>query len=124
MGRIVYENYVKLRGIVGDNVIWGTAVNKKKYCSFQIITNNDLGYISDAETNSREYIRILVFNRRTVRLVDSMKKAGFRRGMYVGLEGKLQSSKIEFKGNPIIQITVYVKKIWIINKDNTETIIE
>lgn len=124
MGRVVYENYVRLRGVVGDNVIWGLAVNNRKYCSFQIITNNDGKYISEMETNSKEYLRVIVFNRRRVKLVDKMERYGFKRGMYVGVEGRLQTSKTEFKGNSIIQLMIYVKKIWIIDKDGSETVIE
>lgn len=124
MGRVTYTNKVELAGIVGDYVTWGKSTNGKKYCSFQIITNAAKGYTSEAETNSKEYIRIFVFNGRTKRMVDSMKEAGFRRGLYVRIEGKLQSSKTEYKGQSIIQIAVHVYKLWIINKDLSETEIE
>ena len=102
--KIEYINRVELQGLVGDHVIWKRARNGKSYVSFQVITNNSSDYVSDYETESKEYIRIIVFNNSKTKFVDRLKEAGLRRAVWISLEGKLQTSKIEIKGNPIIQL--------------------
>lgn len=119
--KIEYVNKVELQGVVGDNVIWKKAKNGKKYVSFQLITNHSSEYVSDMETESREYVRIIAFNNSKSLFVDRLKDKKFRRGMYVRIEGKLQTSRIEIKGNPIIQLVVHPKRMWIINKDESKT---
>lgn len=119
--KIEYINRVELQGIVGDHVIWKRARNGKSYVSFQVITNNSSEYVSEYETESKEYIRIIVFNNNKTKFVDRLKKAGLRRGMWISLEGKLQTSKIEIKGNPIIQLVVHPKRIWFIDKEGNKT---
>ncbi len=117
-----YINKVELGGYVGDKVIWKKAKNAKKYCSFQIITNHVYNvYDSDTETSSRDFIRIIVFNNRKKRLVDKLEEAGLRQGMRIRLEGKLQTSRTEYKGIDLIQMTVWPNIIWLSDKDGNET---
>lgn len=122
MGKIVYQNEVFLRGIVADNVMYNKASNGRDYCTFSLIVNHDKTELSEGETNSKEFIRIFVFNGKKKKMVDYLKNMGFRRGLYVGIYGLLRTTSTEHKGIPIVQISVGVRDIFIIqtkpiNKD-------
>lgn len=114
MGKIVYQNEVLLRGIVADNVMYKKASNGKDYCTFSLVVNHDKTELSEGETNSKEFIRIFVFNGKKKKLVDYLKDMGFRRGLYVGIYGLLRTTSTEHKGIPIVQISVGVRDIFII----------
>ena len=114
MARIIYQNEVFLRGIISDDFKYGKAVNGKDYCTFSLIVNADTRELSEESTSSNQFIRIMVFNNRSKRLVDYMREFGFRRGLYIGIVGRLQTSSQEYKGNVYVNLTVSVKDIYII----------
>jgi len=113
-----FENHVKLRGYVGDKVIWGTAVTGREYCSFQIITSDSKEYESDIVSESRNFIRIMVFNQRKRKLVDELKEAGLKRGMHIEVEGRLQTSKTDYRGMAVLQLFVQIKSFEILSNSN------
>lgn len=117
------KNEVYLCGIAGDDVKYGKAKNGKDYCTFSLqVVPYDEKYDSH-ETFPRivNYIRIVVFNRKSNRFVDYLKSVGFHRGQRVEIFGWLSSRKTEIKGNNIIQISVVTRKIVIHkNKQNEE----
>lgn len=118
MGKIVYQNEVFLRGIVADNVLYGKATSGYDYCSFSLIIN-DKDDISTDDTKSKEYIRIFVFNNKKKKMVEYLNKMGFRRGLYVGVYGKLRTVGTEHKGIQLVQIIVDVRDIFIIQTKPT-----
>lgn len=120
-----YQNQVFLKGQVGDDIVFKRTKNNKDYCSFSLIVNHDNKYLSDEETNSVEYIRIMIFNNKRKKLVDKLKEMGLRRGMFVGIVGRLQTARTEYRGIRLVQLTVQVNDLSIIqtkpqNKENYE----
>ena len=111
---LTYQNQVFLKGVVGDDIIFKRARTGKDYCSFSLIVNHDNKYLSEDETNSVEYIRIMIFNNKRKKLVDKLKEMGLRRGNYVSIIGRLQTARTEYRGISLIQLTVQVNDLSII----------
>ena len=111
---ITYQNQVCLKGVVGDDFKVGQASSGKKYISFSLVVNSSNKEYSEDETNSVEYIRIFIFNNKRKKMVDKLEEMGLRRGMYVSIIGRLQTARTEFKGNRIIQLSVQVHDLSII----------
>ena len=111
---ITYQNQVFLKGVVGDDFKVGKATSGKRYISFSLIVNSSPKEVSEDETNSVEYIRIFIFNNKRKKMVDKLEEMGLRRGMYVSIIGRLQTARTEFKGNKIIQLSVQVLDLSII----------
>lgn len=110
-------NEVTLSGIAGDDVKFGRAVNGKEYCTFSLrVVPYDKKHGDNENENSRSanYIRIVVFNNRTFKHVDYLRSVNFHRGQRVKLFGWLSSRKTEIKGNNIIQLSVVVRKIEVV----------
>lgn len=112
------KNIVLLSGISGDDVKFAKASNGKDYCTFLLLITTFEKELGDVDEHSRSMnmIRILVFNNSKTKLVDYLKKIGFRRGMRVTVFGRLQSYKTEIKGNSVIQNNVFVRDIEVIQK--------
>lgn len=107
------KNLVILSGVSGDDVKFARATNGKEYCTFLLLISTFDKELGDESPNSRgmDMIRILVFNNKRGKLVDYLKKVGFRRGMRVTVMGRLQSYKSEVHGVTIIQNNVMVRDI-------------
>lgn len=103
-----YQNQVFLKGQVGDDIVFRTSKNGKDYCTFSLIVNCTNKWLSDEETNSVEFIRIFIFNNQRKKMVDKLKEMGLRRGQFVSIIGRLQTSKTEHKGINILNLTVQV----------------
>lgn len=115
------KNVVLLSGISGDDVKFCKASNGKDYCTFLLLITTfekEMGDV-DAHTRSMDMIRIMVFNNKKTKLVDYLKKIGFRRGMRVTIFGRIQSYKTEVKGNSIIQNNVLVRDIEVVQTSAT-----
>lgn len=110
-------NEVTLSGVAGDDVKFGRAINGKEYCTFSLrVVPYDKRYGDNENSRSANYIRIVVFNNRTFKHVDYLRTVGFHRGQRVNLFGWLSSRKTEIKGNNIIQLSVVVRKIEVVQK--------
>lgn len=112
-------NEVTLCGIVGDDLKFGRAVNGREYCTFSLSVvpyNKKYGDNENESTRSVNYIRIVCFNHRTSKQVDYLRSVNFHRGQRVKLFGWLSSRKTEIKGIDIVQLSVVVRKIEVISK--------
>lgn len=112
-------NEVTLCGIVGDDLKFGRAVNGREYCTFSLSVvpyNKKHGDNENESTRSVNYIRIVCFNHRTSKQVDYLRSVNFHRGQRVKLFGWLSSRKTEIKGIDIVQLSVVVRKIEVISK--------
>ena len=109
-----YQNQVFLKGCIGDDLVFKKAKSGKDYCSFSLIVNHDTKELSDEETNGVEYVRIFIFNNKKKKMVDKLKEMGLRRGLFVSIIGRLQTARTEVKGISLIQLTVQVRDLSII----------
>ena len=109
-----YQNQVFLKGQIGNDLKVGKATTGKKYMSFSLIVNSSQRDISDDVTKSVEYIRIFIFNNNKKKMVDKLEEMGLKKNMFVSIVGRLQTARTEFKGNPIIQLSVQVIDLSII----------
>ena len=118
-----YQNQVFLKGQIGNDLKFGKASTGKKYISFSLIVNSSQKEVSEDATRSVEYIRIFIFNNKKKRMVEKLEEMGLKKNMFVSIIGRLQTARTEFKGNPIIQLSVQVIDLSIIqtksiNKNN------
>lgn len=110
-------NEVTLCGIVGDDMKYGRAVNGREYCTFSLSVvpyNKKHGDNDNESTRAINYIRIVCFNHKTTKQVDYLRSINFHRGQRVKLFGWLSSRKTEIKGVNIIQLSVVVRKIEVV----------
>ena len=109
-----YQNQVFLKGQIGNDLKFGKASTGKKYISFSLIVNSSQKEVSEDATRSVEYIRIFIFNNKKKRMVEKLEEMGLKKNMFVSIIGRLQTARTEFKGNPIIQLSVQVIDLSII----------
>lgn len=109
-----YQNQVFLKGQIGDDFKIGKAKSGKRYISFSLIVNHSTKDLSEEETSSVEYIRIFIFNNNRKKMVDKMEELGLRRGLFVSIAGRLQTARTEYKGISLVQLSVHVNDLNII----------
>lgn len=118
------KNVVILEGTAGDDVKFGKSANGTDYCTFSLAVtpyNKHLGDDAEEISRSVNYIRVVCFNNRGNRLVDYLNKVGFHRGQRVSVFGWLSSRKTEVKGIDIIQLSVVVRDISVIDTKKKKT---
>lgn len=107
------KNIVWLEGLIGDDYKYGRTEEGKEYATFSLCVDSFIKEISDKteRTHSQNFIRTTVFDKRQL---EYLRRIGARRGMRACVFGRISSYKTEYKGIDIIQLSIVVRDIGIL----------
>lgn len=107
------KNIVWLEGLIGDDFKYAKTKECKEFCTFTLCLNSYLKELADSteQMHNNTFIRITAYDKK---LLEYLKRVRAHRGQRVSIMGRLSSYKSEYKGVELIQLSVVVRDISVI----------